>query len=351
MGRLTDALKRSRAGTAGSPPLDAGDGNQIQFFDPKQPAAAIPWNIGTGPERPRQAPVPISAPPVAAPPVSVAASPVAVPAPAMTPAATRAAKSARTRREPRQTRPKPQSPEAPKPHRWPDNESTEKLVVSPSLIPTAREWYRQLAATLHQAQLEHNIGAVMVTSAVPGEGKTLTTTNLALTLSESYQRRVLLIDADLRRPTVHTLLGVPNTTGLREALVSEDPLPLIHVNAHLSVLLGGAAEDDPMKTLASDRMRTLIQNARARFDWVLLDTPPVGLLPDEKVLASAVDVALLVVKAGRTPYDVVQAAAEAVGKERIFGVVLNSAAESDIAALSYGSYGYGYGYESTSRAR
>jgi capsular exopolysaccharide synthesis family protein len=260
-------------------------------------------------------------------------------------------KAARPRREPRQARQKPQSSQEPQPHRWPVNESTDKLVVSPSLVPTAREWYRQLAATLHQAQLEHGIAAVMVTSAVPGEGKTLTTTNLALTLSESYQRRVLLIDADLRRPTVHTLLGVPNAVGLREALVSEDPLPLIQVNDHLSVLLGGAAEDDPMKTLASDRMRKLIQDARARFDWVLLDTPPVGLLPDAKVLASAVDVTLLVIKAGRTPYDVVQAAADSIGKERIFGVVLNSAAESDIAALSYGSYGYGYGYDQVSRAR
>ena len=262
-------------------------------------------------------------------------------------------KAARPRREPRQTRQKPQLRQGLPPHRWPNNESTEKLVVSPSLVPTAREWYRQLAATLHQAQLEHAVASVMVTSAVPGEGKTLTTTNLALTLSESYQRRVLLIDADLRRPTVHSLLGVPNAVGLREALMSEDPLPLIRVNDHLSVLLGGAAEDDPMKTLASDRMRKLIQDARARFDWVLLDTPPVGLLPDAKVLASAVDVALLVIKAGRTPYDVVQAAADAVGKERIFGVVLNSAAESDIAALSYGAYGYGYGYgyDSVSRAR
>ena len=81
----------------------------------------------------------------------------------------------------------------------------------PQADPASREQYRRLAATLHHAQAEHGLKVVMVASAVPGEGKTLTATNLALTLSESYQRRVLLIDADLRRPSLHDDVQVPNT--------------------------------------------------------------------------------------------------------------------------------------------
>src|SRR5262245_23489094 len=120
MGRLTDALKRSRSATAGSLPVDAGDGNQIQFFDPKQPAAAIPWNIGERPERPRQVPVPVPAPPPAAPPVAarlvaVAPPPVVVTPPSVESVATPIVRAARPRREPR-PRQKPKTPEALPPH-------------------------------------------------------------------------------------------------------------------------------------------------------------------------------------------------------------------------------------------
>jgi capsular exopolysaccharide synthesis family protein len=220
---------------------------------------------------------------------------------------------------------------------WPTHDQAEKLVVSPSVAPLVREQYRRLAALLHQAQHDHNIKVVLVTSAVPGEGKTLTASNLALTLSDSYRRQVLLIDADLRRPTMHTLLGVSNTLGLRSAITNEQPPPFVRATAHLSLLTAGQFQDDPMKTLASDRMRALIEQARSHFDWVLLDTPPVALLPDAKVLASLADVALLVARAAKTAYNVIQTAADAIGRERIFGVVLNGTAQSEFSE-SYGAY-------------
>ena len=89
-----------------------------------------------------------------------------------------------------------------------------KLVVSSQTSPVAVEQYRRLAATLHGIQGERGLKTLLVTSAVPQEGKSLTVANLALTLSESYKRRVLLIDADLRRPSIHGLFGLPNVTGL-----------------------------------------------------------------------------------------------------------------------------------------
>ncbi len=93
-----------------------------------------------------------------------------------------------------------------------------KLVISGQTAPVAVEQYRRLAATLHQLQTERGLKMLLVTSTVPEEGKTLTVANLALTLSESYKRRVLLIDADLRRPSIHEVFGLPNLTGLTDGL-------------------------------------------------------------------------------------------------------------------------------------
>src|SRR5690606_12595006 len=96
--------------------------------------------------------------------------------------------------------------------------SQEKLVTAGTIERAPVEQYRRLATRLHLAQAEQGTRVVMVTSAIASEGKTLTATNLALTLSESYKRRVLLIDADLRRPWVHELFRVPNLTGLNDGI-------------------------------------------------------------------------------------------------------------------------------------
>lgn len=203
------------------------------------------------------------------------------------------------------------------------------------------EQYRRLAAALHHAQVDNGIKVVMVASAVAGEGKTLTAVNLALTLSRSYRRRVLLIDADMRRPMIHQVFGFPNITGLTEGLKAETDrrLQLIEISSHLAVLPGGRPDPDPMGSLTSDRMRRLIREASERFDWVILDTPPVGLLPDGKLLAAIADVVLLVVRAGSTQFDPIQRAVAALGRDRILGVVLNRAANSP---SRYHYYHYAY---------
>ena len=147
----------------------------------------------------------------------------------------------------------------------------------------------------------------MVASAVAGEGKTLTALNLALTLSESYRRQVVLIDADLRRPRVHELLDISGVAGLNEALKGpgRSTLALVEVSPRLSVLPAGLPDPDPMGALTSRRMAEILDEAAARFDWVIVDTPPVVLLPDTNLLASMVDAAVLVIEAGRTSYDVI----------------------------------------------
>lgn len=215
----------------------------------------------------------------------------------------------------------------------------EKLVVCEQADSALIEQYRHLAANLHHAQKATGVRTVMVTSAVPSEGKTLTATNLALTLSESYQRRVLLVDADLRRPRIREMFGLPVTDGLTDVLIGQQgPLPVHQVTEHLWVLTSGRMMPDPMSLLVSPSMRQLIDDARASFDWVVVDTPPIAILPDANLLAAMIDTALLVVSAQATPYPLVQRAAQAIGPNRILGVVLNRAEKIGLPA-SYQYYG------------
>jgi capsular exopolysaccharide synthesis family protein len=220
----------------------------------------------------------------------------------------------------------------------------EKLVLSPDTGHDSIEQYRRLAARLHLAQAEHGIKVVMVASALPGEGKTLTATNLALTLSESYQRSVLLIDGDLRRPSMHEMFHISNVSGLNDGVRSdtERKVPLVRWSDHLSLVTAGRPDPDPMRVLVSDKMRKVISEATARFEWVIIDTPPVGLLTDASLFSAMVDTAVLVVQAGRTPHAEIQRAIQAIGRDRIFGVVLNRA-----NARSQKDYAYEYRYTSS----
>lgn len=231
----------------------------------------------------------------------------------------------------------------------PHSKVASALELDPKLILGSRdmvstEQYRKLAATLHDAQIEKGLKVLMVTSAAPREGKTLTVVNLALTLSESYGRRVLLIDADLRRPSIHQVLKVPNDKGLRDVLASSHlELPLAQISERLSVLPSGRVEENPLAGLASERMRTFLDHVAERFDWVLLDTPPVGLLPDAHVLGRLAQASVFVIRAGVTPFAVVQKAISDLGRECIIGTVLNDVEPSNLPATGY--YGHYYGMQ------
>jgi capsular exopolysaccharide synthesis family protein len=194
------------------------------------------------------------------------------------------------------------------------------------------EQYRRLAARLLLAQAEHGIRTVMITSPLPGEGKTLTAANLALTLSESYKRQVLLVDADLRRPCVHQVFEVPNASGLNDGLKGDNDrkVPLLRFSDQLTLLTAGRPDPDPMSVLSGSRMKRVLAEARERFDCVLIDTPPITLLTDAHLMSTLVDAVVLVVRAGATPLPAIQKAVEAIGQDRILGIVLNHAEISQI---------------------
>ena len=206
------------------------------------------------------------------------------------------------------------------------------------------EQFRKLATALHQAQRERGVTVVMVASAAPGEGKSLTAANLARILSGSYRRRVLLVDADLRRPVLHLVNSVENECGLDDMLGSDGPiveLQTVRLASNLDLLTAGRPNPDPIAALTSPRMRELLAFAASMYDWVLVDTPPVLLMPDSELLGCMVDATLLVVAAGETDYRLVTKAVAALGRERILGVVLNKVDESEVAS-PYDTYEYAY---------
>ena len=213
-----------------------------------------------------------------------------------------------------------------------------RLVSGTPLNSALVEQFRALAATLHQAQVDHNVRVLLITSAESSEGKSLTSVNLAITLSESYRRRVLLIDADLRRPSLHQIAQIPNTTGLGDTLTGADEqkLTVYRLSETLTVAPAGQPNANPMRALTSARMQPLLREASTMFDWVLLDAPPLGPIADSSLLAPLCDAALLVVRADRTHYASVEKAIETVGRDRIIGVVLNGGEQAGKA--TYGDY-------------
>ncbi len=216
----------------------------------------------------------------------------------------------------------------------------EKVVAQNGAPTVALEQYRKLAGRLHQWQLDHDGKLIMMVSAVAGEGKTLTSVNLALTLSGSYKRRVLLIDCDLRRPTVHAAFQIPGSPGVAD-IMTRGEIPVVRVTERLSVVPAGHLEGDPMGVLTSDAMTTLLAQARREYDWVILDTAPLAVLPDANLLADHVDGAVLVVSAGRTEFDLVDTAVKVIGRERLLGVVLNGVDPRDMTTANYHADYYG----------
>ena len=220
-----------------------------------------------------------------------------------------------------------------------DGDRQARLVTGTSSAVSV-EQYRKVAAALHEEQVRSQLKTVIVTSALPGEGKTLTVVNLALTLSESYGRRVLVIDADLRGPSLHTALNIANDRGLSDAL-NGGQVTFVQVSNDLAVLPAGMPGPTPLAALTSGRMAQVLEECASQFDWVLIDTPPIGVLPDAQVLVRLAGAVLFVIGAGTTPAATVERAiAELGGPDAVFGVLLNRVDQRRIPSANYyGHYG------------
>jgi non-specific protein-tyrosine kinase len=202
----------------------------------------------------------------------------------------------------------------------------------------AAEAYRTLRTNIQFSSLDKPIHTLLVTSTSPDEGKSTTLSNLAVTIAQAEQR-VILVDCDLRRPSLHTLFGVPNEQGLTSVILNQGDgeLPL-HATwvPGLSLLTSGPLPPRPADLLGSRRMEVLIERLRSEADMVLFDTPPVIAVTDAAVLATRLDGVLLVLQAGKTRRDRAREARRQLEKVKanIIGVVLNNARME----ASYGYY-------------
>jgi protein-tyrosine kinase len=196
------------------------------------------------------------------------------------------------------------------------------------------EQYRALRTRIAQAENDRYYRAIVVTSPCEGDGKSVTSLNLALAMAQEFHRRTLLIDGDLRSGTLHRLLGIPATPGLSDvlsgAVAAEDAI-LELTPQRLAVLPAGSPVDRPTEMLGSAEMRRLLDTLRTQFDRIVIDAPPAAPLADVGVLAPIADGVLLVVRAGRTPRPAIDRAIEDLDARRILGLVLNDVEEAPTA--------------------
>ncbi len=190
------------------------------------------------------------------------------------------------------------------------------------------EAYRVLRTNLQFSALDKPLATLVCTSAAPGEGKSTTVANLAVVMAQT-DRRVILVDADLRRPSLHKILKLPNNVGLSTALLDKRRDPQAYLQetdvANLRVMTTGPIPPNPAEMLNSIRMHEMIELLKGEADVVLFDTPPVLAVADTSILASQVDGTLLVVWAGRTRGELLAQAADRLQSLGIqpLGVVLN----------------------------
>jgi tyrosine-protein kinase Etk/Wzc len=211
------------------------------------------------------------------------------------------------------------------------------------------EELRRLRTKLQHARDKKHIKSLLITSALPGEGKTFISVNLTQILTMQHRTRVLLIDADLRKPQVHTALGVPNENGLVDYLAGRCALEQIiktTANGRFDFIVGGAVRSQPAELASSSRFAELISAVADHYEWIVVDTPPVLPVTDAAVIARCCDATLLVVAAGKTPGDLAQAAQKELKEANVIGVVLNRATT---ASSSYKHYYYNH-YSHTAKA-
>ena len=214
------------------------------------------------------------------------------------------------------------------------------------------EEFRTLRSRLYQAREKQPLGKLLVTSALPKEGKSFTSANLAQVIVRQHGRRALLIDADLRNPQLHTLLGAEPGPGLFEYLQSEnDELSIIQRGPmeNLFLIPAGHKAGNSAELIANGRLKVLLSRLEPMFDWIILDSPPAALVSDSALLANYCDGVLLVVRSNNTPVDAARRATREFTDHNLVGVVLNGIAP-DLSP--YSQYYYpAYGARSQSEAK
>jgi len=201
-----------------------------------------------------------------------------------------------------------------------------KTVHSGNIPPVITEQYRLLRSKLSSLNSNHNNKVIALTSTQKGEGKSTTSVNLAIVMAKDTKKNVLLIDGDMRKPSIHTFFNYKVKYGLVDILLKRTNIGSAIVSSgikNLTLLLGGEAVGNPSDLITSPLLRELIEILKTKFDYIIIDSPPIIPFADMNILADIVDSILLVVKAETTPKKMVLEALKSLNKENVIGVVLN----------------------------
>lgn len=185
---------------------------------------------------------------------------------------------------------------------------------------------------------------ILITSALPGDGKSFVSSNLAISMAQSVEEHVLLIDGDLRKPAIHNRFGFKKVAGLSDYLAHGDDIGGVLLKTpvgKLTILPAGEPPVNPSELMSSKKMKELLKEVRSRYDdrYVIIDSPPPNMASETNAIAKYVDGVVVVVRAQKTPKDAVADTIEKIGKEKLIGIVLNQA---DQSATKY--YGYNKSY-------
>lgn len=203
------------------------------------------------------------------------------------------------------------------------------------------EQFRTIRTNLQFASIDEPLQSMLITSAGPSSGKSLIAANLAVVYAQQ-EKKTLLIDADLRKPTVHYTFRVDNLRGLSNILVGDTILEetVLETDAdHLDILTCGPIPPNPTELLASKRMEEILNHAKQLYDVIIFDTPPILAVTDAKILANIVDGCMLVIRSKQTKLEEVERAIDLLddGHAKMLGAILNDKDKSD------SSYYYYYG--------
>ena len=217
----------------------------------------------------------------------------------------------------------------------------ERVVAFHKFDTVAAEQYRKLYIEIAQARRTRELKTLLMTSALAGEGKSISALNLAITgAAHEGSQGILLIDTDLRKPSIHTYLGIHPKCGLTDYLLGDVECSHIFCKTQipgLTIIAAGRRGSNPTTLLASTRMEQLFRDIKSQkqYSSIILDSSPALLTSETKGLLQYVDTAILVVRAKKTPAEVVSQTIKILGEENILGCVLNGITSSDFPLFNY----------------
>lgn len=231
---------------------------------------------------------------------------------------------------------------------WKPQPSAALFLNNESTHEVGMEEFRTLRSRLYRMREHRPLKTILVGSALPAEGKSFVSANLAQVLARQHGRRALLIDGDLRAPRLHKYLGAPTTPGLTDYLrgdANEFEVIQRSPSENLFFIPGGSTVATPAELVSNGRIKTLIERVSGAFDWIIMDSSPILPVSDAGLLSQYCDGILLVVVAAKTSSQMAQRACKEFKGRPLLGVVLNRVPQTGDQGsyYYYGRYGYGYG--------